>query len=472
MNHHVKSAHTTIRDYVCPRPECGKSFVTGTRLRRHLTAHEGRDKYRCTGYEGCDETFRKHSTLQRHIMSAHLGLKPYPCEKEGCTAGFETAGHLRVHVARMHGEPRFTCTECRSINETATLNGENAPENPSTGTASFPTYALLQNHIRTAHPPVCTTCGQICTTSRELRRHIDVAHGPLNGSGDGSQSSNQGKDQFRCPIESCGRNFSKKGNLNVHIRTVHEGEKRFACGETDLSNSRRVEGYDRAIHGCGKRYGSKLALEEHVRTAHLGFKNAKAERKERNADLDHSQQIGLPLDVTNPVTQSYDPSLGTNIDVALLTGAEPASTGRLDGRHIPCLLLGCAYRFHRDYDLWLHMNARHGLGEGMIQWLFMRRTMSGAYESFELNTEELLNDNQGFGDETSFDNLGTAPDLSLNLFDTLPPSFDAALASENIPSHPAIPDSQNISFFDTMPETVDSQNSALVDPGLSYNFDS
>ncbi|KAI5286573.1 Strongly-conserved Zn-finger binding protein (TFIIIA) [Ascosphaera aggregata] len=471
LNHHVKSAHTTIREYVCPRPGCGKSFVTGTRLRRHMTAHEGRDKYRCTGYKGCNETFRKHSTLQRHIMSAHLGLKPFPCDK--CDAGFETAGHLRVHVARMHGDPRFTCAECSAAAASAGGHASGA----GVATVSFPTYALLQSHIRTAHPPVCVTCGHVCTTARELRRHIDVTHGTSSSNGcmeGGSQDGTQIKEEFRCPLASCGRTFSKRGNLNVHIRTVHEGEKRFVCGETDLSKSKKVEGYDMALHGCGKRYGSKLALEEHIRTAHLGLKSAKAGRREKH--MDQSRRVGASdsAAAAEETVTSNAANAEINRDVALLTGADLAASGKSVGRHIPCLLSNCLYRFHRDYDLYVHMGARHGLGEGVIQWLFMRRAMSGAYESFDLDTEGLpfqeSNQLYGTGDDGFGGNLETAPDLSLNLFDDLQlaPSLDPGVAHEQFLSQPAIVDSNNMKLFDDIPESLGgSGTTALVDPGLT-----
>jgi hypothetical protein len=53
------------------------------------------------------------------------------------------------------------------------------------------------------------------------------------------------------------------------------------------------------------------------------------------------------------------------------------------GRHIPCLIEGCEHRFHREYDLWVHMSAKHGLEENDIQILCMRRAMEGGDQSFD-----------------------------------------------------------------------------------------
>ncbi|KAL2834066.1 hypothetical protein BJY01DRAFT_224631 [Aspergillus pseudoustus] len=343
MNHHVKSAHTGVRDYICDRPGCGKSFVTGSRLRRHLAAHDGQDKYRCTEHPPCNESFRKHSTLQKHVLSVHLKQKPFQCTQdnpetgEKCSMAFETAGHLRTHESRVHSEKRFSCAECT----------QRAEQDPSSmgPPVTFPTYSLLQSHIRTAHPPQCPHCSVTCSTARELRRHLEVAHGNV---------SLEDRRIFPCTVPGCDRSFTKKGNLTVHIRTVHEGEKRFVCGETDVSTSKRVP--DWSGDGCGKRYGSKLALEEHIRTAHLGFPNSKAERRQR-------------LGLTKKRQESNNLSA-----LASLTGE---GYDKETGRQITCFVSGCPHRFHRNYDLWVHMGSKHNYTEDDIRDLFLQRALLG-----------------------------------------------------------------------------------------------
>ncbi|EED16859.1 C2H2 transcription factor (TFIIIA), putative [Talaromyces stipitatus ATCC 10500] len=333
LNHHIKSAHTAVRDYVCDRRGCGKAFVTGTRLRRHLAAHDGRDKFRCTEYPPCNETFRKHATLAQHIMSIHLKQKPFPCQYvnpatgQRCSQAFDTAAHLRGHENRVHSESRFTCTECASDN------------------LSFASYAELQAHIKSVHPPECPHCSLRCQSSRELRRHLEISHGDV---------SLEERRQFPCTVPGCGRSFTKKGNLAVHVRTVHEGEKRFVCGETDLSTSKKVEGWT-GTDACGKRYSSKIALEEHVRTTHLGLQNSKAERRER---------LGL----------NKEPSKRkTNHDVSTMTLLTGEGYADQSGRHIACLVSDCQYRFYREFDLFVHMRSKHGYEERDIDNLIMER---------------------------------------------------------------------------------------------------
>ncbi|EAW23255.1 C2H2-type zinc finger protein [Aspergillus fischeri NRRL 181] len=430
LNHHIKSAHTGVRDYVCDRPGCGKSFVTGSRLRRHLAAHDGRDKYRCTEYPPCNETFRKHSTLQKHIMTAHLKQKPFQCPHadpstgQKCTMAFDTAGHLRAHESRIHTEKRFSCTECSQHAEGAE--------------ATFPTYALLQAHIRSIHPPRCPNCSLTCATSRELRRHLEVAHGDV---------SLEERKTFPCTVPGCDRSFTKKGNLTVHIRTVHQGEKRFVCGETDLSSSKKVSGWNND-NGCGKRYGSKLALEEHIRTAHLGYQNAKAERRQR-------------LGITRDRQHSTASSPGVSA-LAALTGEGYAEE---TGRHIACLVESCPHRFHRDYDLWVHMSGKHHFSEEETRDLFLRRALLahefGASASASASSEELFGGIYGL----EFDNDHSSYDpYALDGTETIATS--GAAVSKPLPAHGV--DVMMHDSNSTIPTTGDDM--ALIDPALAYDM--
>ncbi|OQD64767.1 hypothetical protein PENPOL_c007G06572 [Penicillium polonicum] len=344
LQHHVKSAHTNVRDYVCDYPGCGKSFVNGSRLRRHVATHDGHDKYRCTEYPPCNETFRKHSTLQKHVTVVHLKQKPFPCNyvdpttKEKCDMAFDKAGNLRTHQSRVHSEKRFTCAECA---ENMEAESSEMADDSAKQDVSFPTYASLQNHIRIVHPPSCPECPLVCSTARGLRQHLEIAHGNV---------TLEERKIFPCTVPGCGQSFTKPGNLTVHVRTVHQGEKRFVCGETDLSKSTKLDGWDGV--GCGKRYGNKLTLEEHIRVTHLGLPNA---RKRRQAKT------------------SKKPTQNSVSTLSALTGQGYAEE---TGRQIACFYAEtCPHRFHRNYDLWVHMTTKHHCTEDEVQNLFMQRAL-------------------------------------------------------------------------------------------------
>ncbi|CAG7950198.1 unnamed protein product [Penicillium nalgiovense] len=344
LQHHIKSVHTGVRDFVCDYPGCEKSFVNRVRLRRHVATHDGDDKYRCTEYPPCEETFRKHSTLQQHVMLVHLNQKPFPCKyvdpktKEKCNMAFDKAGNLRTHQSRVHSEKRFTCAECaeKMESQSSDMVDENTGQD-----VSFPTYASLQSHIRIVHPPACPECPLVCSTARGLRRHIEIAHG------DGTLEE---RKIFPCTHPGCDRSFTKQGNLNVHTRTVHEGQRQFVCGETDLSDNIKVEGWDGI--GCGKRYGNNSTLIEHIRCTHLGYPSARQRRNAKKAAKKPQNSVST---------------------LSALTGQGYAEE---TGRQIACFYPeSCPHRFHRNYDLWVHMTTKHSLTEDEVQNLFMQRAL-------------------------------------------------------------------------------------------------
>lgn len=284
LKHHIKSAHTDVRDYVCSWDGCGKSFATGTRLRRHEAAHQQKEKWKCRGYEGCDETFRKHDTLKRHIMIVHENRRPFPCPDvdmksgEPCKSAFETAEKLRAHQRAKHDQTRFACAECleRSyqVHSGDEMVGDFKDEQSE---AYFASYADLQLHIATVHPPTCPHCPTVFSTPRELKRHFELVHNIRD------PDSQPSSGEFPCHYTDCNRSFSKKGNLNVHIKTVHEKRRDFVCGETELKFSELEElQHDLAeIEGCGRDFTSKSSLEEHVRTAHLGLGSKRVQRNKK-----------------------------------------------------------------------------------------------------------------------------------------------------------------------------------------------
>lgn len=283
---HTKSAHSGIRDYICSWDGCGKGFATGTRLRRHEKTHEEKEKFRCRGYEGCNAVFRKHATLNRHVLSVHKGVRPFPCPYvdehtgEQCEMAFETAEKLRSHQRGKHDDTRYTCAEC--LDKTLQNHDDNiTTQSESMSEYSFPSYVLLQSHIAMLHPPTCPHCPHISNTRRELKRHIELNHGPTH-------SETSDIQVFPCTYTSCDRVFTKRGNLTVHITTVHEGRKEFTCGVTDLSSSTGIpRGLTTELEACGRSFTSKSSLEEHVRTSHLGMRSRRAERKsKRKAEIE------------------------------------------------------------------------------------------------------------------------------------------------------------------------------------------
>lgn len=283
LKHHVKSAHTNIRDYKCTWEGCDKSFATGTRLRRHFQAHEGQEKYRCRGYNGCNETFRKHETLKRHVLKVHEHMRPFPCPdkdfKTGkpCDQAFDTAEKLRAHQRSKHDSTKFSCTEClTNPNNRSLINVKTEDDRDGLNLSGyFATFSDLQAHISEFHPPSCPYCPTSFRTAKELTRHLEIQHGMIDP--DSKQT-----EYFACSYPTCDRTFSKRGNLTVHVKTVHEKKKDFICGETEiLLPEELINQGPFQVFGCGRAFTTKASLEDHVRTAHLGMISLQVERRNK-----------------------------------------------------------------------------------------------------------------------------------------------------------------------------------------------
>lgn len=84
------------------------------------------------------------------------------------------------------------------------------------------------------------TCKREFTSKRNLVDHFKGHH--------------QGCKPHICPFSGCGKSFLRPAHLQIHMR-IHTGEKPFVC----------------PFEGCGKRWNQKSALKQHVRS-HTGEK--------------------------------------------------------------------------------------------------------------------------------------------------------------------------------------------------------
>ncbi|KAK0207326.1 hypothetical protein EDD18DRAFT_1042304, partial [Armillaria luteobubalina] len=54
-------------------------------------------RYVCT-YEGCGKCFVRGEHLKRHVKSLHLCEKPHQCPHEGCNKSFSRKDNLKQHM--------------------------------------------------------------------------------------------------------------------------------------------------------------------------------------------------------------------------------------------------------------------------------------------------------------------------------------------------------------------------------------
>jgi uncharacterized Zn-finger protein len=414
---HISEKHNADRSYVCQFAvyaadgqlvACGRAFPTSTKLNRHVAQHEDREETTCD-WAGCGQVFRKQETLQRHIKKDHLNELPYLCTHEtkdggACGQSFKTPGLLKGHVAQDHRARTYMCEICSAagcrdpkqedvaiandldeaflpqptseqpsdvqqsgLGSMPGLPEDQRNESGNTTPVTFPTFADLQLHNRIVHPPTCVDCGKQCKSNKDLKAHIEIYHAPTIA----STTDCQTKDLL-CPINGCsravpGHGFTRKGNMDVHIKTVHAGEKAFVCGTHDLSTNPKVSGWNGI--GCHLALGTKQALVAHIRTQHMGLDAATGVRtglqksdnsrkgRPRKAPIEQSASSIMDVDsmATSPERSA---TAKVSTAMAMLTGA-----GYETLRPIPCLVTGsqqCQMRFTRECDLAVHMELTHG----------------------------------------------------------------------------------------------------------------
>ncbi|KAI0396916.1 hypothetical protein F5Y17DRAFT_464924 [Xylariaceae sp. FL0594] len=320
LKQHVKGSHTSERNHVCAVEGCGKQFMTATRLRRHQLVHEGQERFKCRDYPPCTQSFRKHQTLQRHIRTEHQHQFAYPCNHKDndsgalCPFGYDTAGGLRRHQERDHGENRFWCDECA-----AQQDSEGNPKR-----VGFPTLLLLQAHMKQSHVN-CMFCGKSCGGWDDLERHVESEHAHR-------KTGEEERKVFACTWPGCTKSFTRKSNLTTHIRSAHEGVS-FVCGEFDLSQTKDLAGWTNA-QGCGQAFSLKLALENHVRYVHL-----KHERPEAGVS---ASQLSL---------------LQNQSDRTVLE--QLSGVGEKTRRTVPCTFSDCHLKFTYFGELETHIREAH-----------------------------------------------------------------------------------------------------------------
>ena len=193
-----------------------------------------------------------------------------------CSASLSSESNLKRHMKLKHKtvDDLTNCETCKDCAEI--LNEKDQPKKRKKRTfpcescgQTFPSKLMLRKHLKIMHNVIfnyCNKCSKEFSSLSNLKRHESIHH----SGGDDVQRN------FMC--SECGRCFTAKDSLRVHMFS-HTGERPYKCKQCDASYSRSShllrhvkvshEGkldYVCDFEGCGKRFYESSVLRIHQRS--------------------------------------------------------------------------------------------------------------------------------------------------------------------------------------------------------------
>ncbi|VDC02086.1 unnamed protein product [Peniophora sp. CBMAI 1063] len=202
------------------------------------------------------DEIRHRSSKKRARSTGAPNIKRYACDFDGCDKSYAKAARLAEHTRSHTGERPFVCSTCNK---------------------SYLRDTHLQAHTRShlpesARPLQCDVsgCGKRFWTTQHLEVHDKTIH--------------QGERHFTCTEPDCSEGFAKHNQLRAHIASVHSppGTKPYRCTHEDCDKSfatnqklkAHVKVHDESRYTCtlaqceNANFSTWTALQAHIRTAH------------------------------------------------------------------------------------------------------------------------------------------------------------------------------------------------------------
>ncbi|KAK3585376.1 hypothetical protein CHS0354_004656 [Potamilus streckersoni] len=216
---HQKSRHGNERPHTCEF--CGKSFKLPNVLATHRNIHTNAKIYQCPD---CPETFNQQAGLDIHIKRRHKGQECWGELCHLCSEKFLQKSELCWHLFKAHQVPLpdrykvYTCEMCAY--QTKSNQDLERHKNAHQGIKQF----------------TCDVCQKSCSTKSELKRHKKF----------------HGEKTCKCTYENCTYACVDMIGLRKHIRLMHTHKdyKPYACSI------------------CAYKTGVKGNLDKHIRTVH------------------------------------------------------------------------------------------------------------------------------------------------------------------------------------------------------------
>ncbi|XP_046823751.1 zinc finger protein 615-like isoform X3 [Vespa crabro] len=260
LEFHEMRHNENMKEFICST--CGKEFSAENSLYEHyLFVHKGARPYVC---ELCGKSFQLKARLREHHRT-HTGERPFQCDvcEQKCT----TKNALRLHRKIHFSHNRYICNICnKSFRKKQNMN-EHLEKHwkhdknillPQVFTCpicmeDFPTYRMLKYHMIETHEisnqdPIlieqkpwyeCEECHEKFKHQMSLKAHKERIH--------------EGKVDpiYQCDI--CNASYRVKQLLINHIRSKHNGEKRYKCAQCEKGFNDTKSLYNHVLLHTGKK---------------------------------------------------------------------------------------------------------------------------------------------------------------------------------------------------------------------------
>lgn len=189
--------------FMCPKEDCKLQLSTMSNLKRHMMRHRERGE----------------SWQSLNLQSRDM--KKYTCPKPCCGKAFKNPSRLVKHLDDVHSTTYVQVVCC----EPGCLK-------------YFTNVKALREHVEQNHNRVCCeVCGSQ-QLKKQIKRHMRIHESQTCG------------ERIKCHFDNCLHSFTKKSNLDQHVRAVHLGLRPFKC----------------RFHECEMSFAHKAVRDNHEKT--------------------------------------------------------------------------------------------------------------------------------------------------------------------------------------------------------------
>ncbi|XP_076225787.1 uncharacterized protein LOC143174765 isoform X2 [Nomia melanderi] len=260
LEFHEMRHNENMKEFICST--CGKDFRAENSLYEHyLFVHKGARPHIC---ELCGKSFQLKARLKEHHR-IHTGERPYQCDI--CGQKCRTTNALKLHRKIHFFHNRYTCNVCnKSFSKKQNMNEhlEKHWKNDKNVTLpqlfrcpicleNFPTYRMLKYHMIEVHKlnnqdPIltkqkpwyeCGECHEKFKHQMSLKAHKERVH------------EGRVDPLYRC--DTCNATYRVKQLLVNHIKSKHNGERRYKCAQCEKGFNDTKSLYNHVLLHTGKK---------------------------------------------------------------------------------------------------------------------------------------------------------------------------------------------------------------------------